>query len=53
MYLDRTDRRKKIRGWGGVGSDINSSSIKNIFVAGWWWHMSLIPALGRQRQADF
>jgi hypothetical protein len=21
--------------------------------AGWWWHMPLIPALGRQRQVDF
>jgi hypothetical protein len=21
--------------------------------AGWWWHMPLIPALGRQKQADF
>jgi hypothetical protein len=22
-------------------------------VAGQWWHRPLIPALGRQRQADF
>jgi len=22
-------------------------------VARWWWLMPLIPALGRQRQADF
>ena len=21
-------------------------------VAGWWWYILLIPALGRQRQAD-
>jgi hypothetical protein len=23
------------------------------FIAGWWWHTPLIPALGRQRQVDF
>jgi hypothetical protein len=27
--------------------------IKILFKAGWWWRMPLIPALGRQRQADF
>jgi hypothetical protein len=27
----------------------------NLIIAGWWWCMPLIPALGRQRQrqADF
>jgi hypothetical protein len=23
------------------------------YLAGWRWHMPLIPALGRQRQVDF
>jgi hypothetical protein len=27
--------------------------IKRVLAAGQWWHMPLIPALGRQRQADF
>ena len=26
---------------------------KNHMLARWWWHMPLIPALGRERQADF
>jgi hypothetical protein len=29
------------------------TGVKIIFVAGWWWRTPLVPALGRQRQADF
>jgi hypothetical protein len=29
-----------------------NEEFKNI-SAGQWWHMPLIPVLGRQRQADF
>jgi hypothetical protein len=28
-------------------------AIRIKLVAGQWWHMPLIPALGRQRQVDF
>jgi hypothetical protein len=28
-------------------------TLKNVFFAGQWWHIPLIPALGRQRQVDF
>jgi hypothetical protein len=33
--------------------DLCSSAHKSLYFAWWWWRMSLIPALGRQRQADF
>jgi hypothetical protein len=29
------------------------SKIKQTKTAGQWWHTPLVPALGRQRQADF
>jgi hypothetical protein len=32
---------------------IDKSFLKELIGAGQWWHMHLIPALGRQRQADF
>jgi hypothetical protein len=28
-------------------------SLLRTYLAGWWWRVPLIPALGRQRQADF
>jgi hypothetical protein len=34
-----------------LGTKFNTFKIK--YHAGQWWHMPLIPALGRQRQADF
>jgi hypothetical protein len=29
------------------------SRLRVLLMAGQWWHMPLLPALGRQRQADF
>jgi hypothetical protein len=29
------------------------NTLKICIFAGWWWHTPLIPALRRQRQADF
>jgi hypothetical protein len=29
------------------------TNIKNYSFAGQWWHITLIPAVGRQRQVDF
>jgi hypothetical protein len=34
-------------------SYIEKPHIKKYKIAGWWWRTPLVPALGRQRQADF
>jgi hypothetical protein len=40
--------------WSHASIYVNiTSPIIYSIKAGQWWHMSLIPALGRQRQADF
>ena len=32
---------------------LHLKDLKGWAVVGQWWHMPLIPALGRQRQVDF
>jgi hypothetical protein len=44
MTLNVMARYIKCRDWKD-GSTVKST--------GWWWYMPLIPALGKQRQADF
>jgi hypothetical protein len=36
----------------GRGGGERSSVLEKKKLAGWWWHTPLIPALGRQKQAD-
>jgi len=43
----RKELERGKRKGGGEGKYYNSTSIKDIFLAGRWWHM---PELGRQRQ---
>jgi hypothetical protein len=33
--------------------DLRKIGKEIVYLAGQWWCMPLIPALGRQRQADF
>jgi hypothetical protein len=41
-------------GYGDNTWNVNEKyPIKNVCVSRTWWHTPLIPALGRQRQADF